>query len=832
MVLSIKDIAFKFLKYNKFIVISSIVSIMLSVALIVNLYILAENAEISLKQEIQKQYGAMDISVGYNSDSAKIINKQMLEKIVSLPYVNNVSKVLIGKLNIDYRNSQEFKVYSVGVQNDFLSKSKYKYTKDIRTNEVVLNQGLAEGLQKSEGDQINVNGRSLKIIEIIGNIKQDSAMPDMLIINHTTLQNLLNDGKEATYVMLKLTNKSQNLAVADELHHIDRDLRVDIIEEQEFMKNNIASLKTFLIFLSVLILIISALLVLSNFQIFLYNYRNQFALIRALGGSSGQAFKLVFIQCTFINTIGIILAFTISYASCSYLLDLFNNLFPFKASSIQFPYLKAVLISCASFLIIELFMLIPAIKSSKILPLRIMQSNEDIEIDHKYSKRWGISILIIAGIVLMLANLKTNSGNSMLFGVIASILLIVGIYILFMYYLKQILGFFLPVFKIIGGNASFVALKNLIPQVKNNGPIIIAISTMIIISVFGGNTFKTLRINDESFLRQQYPSDIVVTDRNKLDSKIDLSFKPDLDKLQGVKHTSILSDGNSIVVQTQKGLRPLKYSLANLRSMIDAGLIPRIDGDIRTTIVVTKAFAEENNLAAGDSIYIKQREHDGKSIAGMNNKTGFTSIRIGAIVEEIPAISYDQALIDWSNEEYNGGPGVFQKALVMTENQDATMKDLKLLRQKYPSIKWGTLTQALEESEQIFYQRWAFFIVFLVIILCALFLGIFNILMNNMVTKRKEYAILRTLELDKKGLIKVLLTQALAFILVGVILGWLLGMAITIVLSVAEHGYLNIHVQYQLTSIIISVLVLLTIFIFTPFAINLANKKISEEIKM
>jgi ABC-type antimicrobial peptide transport system permease subunit len=831
MILSLKDIAFKLLKNNKFIVISSIVSIMLAVTLIVNLFVLAENAEISLEQEIQKQYGAMDISVGYNSDSAKIISKQMIEKIDSLPYINNVSKVLIGKLNIDYGNSQDFMVYSVGVQNDFLSKSKYKYTKDILTNEVILNQGLAEGLRKSEGDQINVNGRSLKIIEIIDNIQQDSAMPDMLIANHATLQSLLNDGKEATYVMLKLSDKSRNLEVANELQKIDRDFRVDIAEEQEFMKTNIANLKTFQIFLSILILIISSLLVLSNFQIFLYNYRNQFALIRALGGSSGQAFKLVFIQCTFINIIGIILAFAISYISCSYLLDLFNNLFSFKASSIKFPYITAGLVSCASFLIIELFMLIPAIKSSKILPLRIMQSNEEIAINYKYSKRWGISILILAGTVLVSAIVRKNSGDSMLLGVIASILLTVGIYILFMYYLKQILGFFLPAIKIIGGNASFVAIKNLIPQVKNNGPIIIAISTMIIISVFGGNTFKTLKINDESFLRQQYPADIVVTDRNKLDSKLDSSFKSDLDKLQGVKHTSILSDG-SMFVQTEKGLRPLRYSLANLEPMVQAGLIPRIDGDIRTTIVVTKAFANENHLAVGDIIYIKPRAHDGEPNTAVDTKNGFKGISIGAIVDKVPAISYDQALIDWSNEGFNGETGVFLKALVMTDNQDATMKDLKLLRQKYPSIKWGTLTQALEESEQIFYQRWAFFIVFLVIIFCALFLGIFNILMNNMVTKRKEYAILRTLELDKKGMIKVLLTQALVFILVGVILGCLLGMAITLVLSFAEHGYLSINVQYQLTSIIISVLILLTIFIFTPFAINLANKKISEEIKI
>ncbi len=830
MIFSIKDISFKLLKSNRFVVISSIVSIMLSVALIINLFVLTSNAEISLKQELQKQYGDMDISVGFNSDSEKIINKQMAEKIISLPYVNDASKVLIGQLNIDCGNGNEFKIYSVGVENDTLSKSRYNYNKDILEDEVALNKGLAEGLQKSEGEQINVGGRNLKIIETLGNLKQDSAMPDMLIINRSTLQSFLNNGKDATYIMLKLSDKGKNLKVADELHNIDKDLRVDIAEEEEFMKNNLSSLKIFLIILSSLILVMSSLFILSNFQIFLYNYRHQFAVIRALGGSSHQAFKLVFIQCTFINILGILLAFTASYLSSKYLIGIFNHLFSLKASVIEFPYLTAIIIACLSFVVVQLFMLIPALKSSKILPLKIMQSNEVIESKNKYSKRLGVIILALA--VLVFSNgVARNDTNSMLFGLVSSMLLVVGVYILFMFYLKQILGFFLPALKILGGNASFVAIKNLIPQVRNNALIIIAISTMIIIAVFCGNTFKTLRINDESFLRQQYPADIVITDRNKLDSKLDSSFKSDLDKLQGVKHTSILSDG-SMVVQTEKGLRPLSYSIANLEPMVDAGLIPRIDGDIRTTIVVTKAFAEENKLVVGDIISVKQRANDGKSVAAMDNQTGFKSIRVGAIADAVPAIVYDQALIDWSYKDYIGEPGVFQKALVMTDNQDAAMEDLKLLRQKYPSIKWGTLSQALEESKQIFKQRWSFFIIVLVIIFCALFLGIFNTLMNNLLTKRKEYAVLRTLGLDKKGLIKVIITQAMVFIFIGVILGCILGMAITMILSFMENGHLDIHFEYQLISIIISVLVLLSIFIFTPFAVNLANKKISEEIKI
>jgi len=831
MIFSIKDISLKLLKSNRLIVISSIVSIMLSVALIINLFVLTSNAELSLKQEMQKQYGDMDISVGFNSDSEKIITKQMAEKIISLPYVNDTSKVLVGQLNLDYRNENGFKIYSVGVENDTLSKSRYHYNKDISENEVVLNKGLAEALQKSKGEQINVGGRNLKIIDTLDNLKQDSSMPDMLIISRSTFQSLSNNGKDASYIMLKLSDKGKNMEVANELHNIDKDLRVDIAEEEEFMKNNLSSLNTFLFILSALILVMSSLFVLSNFQIFLYNYRHQFALIRALGGSSHQAFKLVFIQCTFINILGILLAFAASYLSSKYLIGIFNHLFSLNASAIEFPYLTAIIIACISFAVIQLFMLIPALKSSKILPLQIMQNNEVIESKYKYSKRLGIIVLALA-VFVFLSGVARNDANNVLLGLVSSMLLVAGVYILFMFYLKQILSLFLPAFRIFGGNASFVAIKNLIPQVKNNALIIIAISTMIIIAVLGGNMFKTIRANDELFLRQQYPSNIVVTDRNKLDSKLDSSFKSEMDKLDGVTNTTVLSMGSSAFLKTNKGLEHLYYFLANLEPMAESGIIPKISGDISNTIVVSKEFAQEHNLNIGDSIEIKRRMDDGKSITEIDENTGFESVSISAIVDKIPAAQGEQVMFDWSNEKYKDNNTFFYKALITTDDQNATMKDLKLLRQKYPSIKWGTLSQALEESEQIFYQRWAFFIVVLVIIFCALFLGIFNSLINNLVSKRKEYALLRTLELNKIGLIKVILTQVMVYILIGVILGCILGMAITIILSFMENGYLNFHVEYELILIIISVLIFLTIFIFTPFAINLANKKISEEIKI
>ncbi|WP_041706763.1 ABC transporter permease [Ruminiclostridium cellulolyticum] len=204
-------------------------------------------------------------------------------------------------------------------------------------------------------------------------MKQSSSVMDMLFINRNTFKDMLKGGREATYLMLKTIDKNKNLDLVNGLKAIDNDFRIDIAEENESVKESINILKIYLSVLSILVIIMCSLFIISNFQTFLYNYRNQFALIRAVGGSSKQALKIVMIQCTVINIIGVISAILVSYISSKYLINLLNSIFIIEVSEIKFSPFIALGISLCSFLGIQLFMLIPAIKSSRILPFKIME---------------------------------------------------------------------------------------------------------------------------------------------------------------------------------------------------------------------------------------------------------------------------------------------------------------------------------------------------------------------------------------------------------------------------------------------------------------------------
>ncbi|MBS7731601.1 hypothetical protein KIN10_05610, partial [Vibrio cholerae] len=71
------------------------------------------------------------------------------------------------------------------------------------------------------------------------------------------------------------------------------------------------------------------------------------------------------------------------------------------------------------------------------------------------------------------------------------------------------------------GNVSYIAIKNLVPQVRKNTFVILTVSAMMTIAVFGSVMLKTIQQNEENYLKEQYPTSIVLTSRLGYDSNIE-----------------------------------------------------------------------------------------------------------------------------------------------------------------------------------------------------------------------------------------------------------------------------------------------------------------------
>ncbi|PEN60261.1 ABC transporter permease [Bacillus wiedmannii] len=800
MIKSVRGLGLRFFKKNKFTAISSIVSVMLAVSLIVTMIVFSSHAKQSVINEVKNVYGDMDLSVGYNPDQNKLMDKSLLQNIKKQENIEYMSKVLVNHLQV---NKLNVAIYTVGVQNDSLSKSRYHFSENLSNEEVTLNDGLAETLQVKVGEKIEIENKSYVVKEVLPDIEAGGSAPDILILSEDAVKQHVYEktGKhnEATYVLIKAKENADVLALSSQIHKIDEELRIDIAEEDEFFKSNLASLHIFIIVLSILILIITALLLMSNFEVFLYKYKSQFAIMRSMGATTKQMFKVIFIQCSVINFFGGIFGLLLAVISDRFLQSWLEQLFAFQMNSMGFDYEVAIVTMICSIFFIELFMLYPSYRSSKILPVKLMRENEESDFSNKKTRSIMGKFLFISSIFLT----------------------VLGVYILFPTYLSSILIVCLPIMKKIFGRNTFVAIKNVIPQVRKNTFVILMISTMMVIVVFGSTIFKTMQKNNERYLKREFPTHIVVENRLTNDSTITLPHIQNIFKeISSVKGASTISTNSLAELKQGENYITFDYNLGDLKEMEKQGLLPEVPANLENSIIVTKELAERYKLHAGDIVQLGLFSEQEQKVRPTSK------MEIGVIVNELP--NSPSVLMDWSNVTYKQDYTVFERAFISSNNERETLEQLKKLKGQYPQLKISSYTQSLKQSNLMFQQRWSIFIVVIVVILFSVTLGVCNTLINNIQSKRKEFAILRAITVKKKGIVQVILTQVNLYVLIGIVLGAVIGILLTYMVSIIDRTPL--FFDFQLIVTVIAGIFGIVHIIFIPFANRIGKRDIVEEL--
>lgn len=62
-----------------------------------------------------------------------------------------------------YQTNDFLDIYMVGVVDDAINKSLYKYTKDVKGNSVIINDSLSQRENKKVGDVFRLMERTLKL---------------------------------------------------------------------------------------------------------------------------------------------------------------------------------------------------------------------------------------------------------------------------------------------------------------------------------------------------------------------------------------------------------------------------------------------------------------------------------------------------------------------------------------------------------------------------------------------------------------------------------------------------------------------------------------------
>ncbi|MDR5588109.1 ABC transporter permease [Clostridium aquiflavi] len=820
MIKNLRDLSKRFFISNKAITISSIIAIALSILLITSLMNFSINSENNLKKETLEKFGAFEIQCGYEIDSSKRITKDFLEETSSLEGIDKISPVIVDGVKIKINGID---TYTVGVENDELSKSKYKYNSDVEENTIIINKQLADSLKVNEGDNVLVNGNENKVIEIFNDKTYSSNSINMAIMNRKSLKEILGFLEEANYMMVKVQNNDDISKVSKELINLDKDLRVEVFQEDKNLNENINTMRYFIGFLGSLVFIMCGIFIVSNLQGYIYKYTKDFSVIKAIGGSSFQVFITVLMQTMMINITGVLSGTILSFLTCKLFLTTFEYYF--------LPILKIALIG---FLIIQIVLLIPVFKTTRILPLKAMSKNDNVEFKHKKLMKYTMIGSLITGILIILLCIITPDTKALLDAIGGFLCIYLSSFLFVMLYINKIFSLLIKPLKLIIGRSGEVSMKMLIPQVKKNSILILAITTMIVITSIGGSFVKLITLNSEQYYRKEYLTDIVLTCDDNLNYETTLKLLNDVNEIDDTV-ASVMTEGGTTAIVRNDSKGNITFSLGNLEEMEKQGLIKKFDGDGKNKVVVSEEYAKENNIVVGEKLkfinptFKNEYENMITIKEGTKDQVYEYNLEVSSI-EDDNLMNRQSVLIDMSNTKLvNDISGSLNKMYIDTTNKNIdTLLNEK--RQEYQGIKWATLENVLTETNKAIEERWKYFKLGLVILYCSMIFGIITSIKNNINSNRKEYALLRCMKFKQKDLSKMIITQSIVFLLLGDILGLTIGTIGSFIVSIFEGGTTFIVPDYTTLILICIGSIILTVFCIIPDVCKIGKEKLIVEL--
>lgn len=746
---TLRTISLKLFRAGLSHVLMTIVTVAIAVSLIVAMLSYTSSAQLKLEADTYEQYGDSHIEFGYEMEDASLLTTAQLQQVRNLDGVTAVAPVA---LNFTAQVEQ-FSPPVIGVGNDALTKSRYHFAADMAADEVIVSEMLLQTTGKSLGDTLTVAGKSMRIIETIHVPTSIVLAPRDMVLS--TLQ-APSDAEGKFALVATADQATYATTVGTAIGQLDKALRVDLQNDSEFVQRNVTSLRLFSGVLTAFILLIVGTLLLANFQLLFTKLNQQLTVLRAIGGTQRQVGKIVFVQVTTIIAMGVFIGTVAGVVMMQQGVPLLSQSLDLPPVATTIPWRAVLVAALVCFSVLQLFAMWQVRKSSRVLPFQLQQANTVKPLKWSARKSIVLSALVVLAALLLVVGLRENKplvsvvGTGLCTGVL--------LYLLpygFTWGMRKLLP-------TVRHKESYLALQQLIPQVRRNTPIILTLVGLMVILSFSTTTMKTATENGKAFLQSQYPTELIAT--------YDLADK------QGDDVAAMLAAINEV-----DGVRE-SYA----ESVITDHLVGEVYTGMQATtqvqegIVITDAYAKKMSLAVGDTLTITDRLEIEPTIwqgervfqEGVYEDHSLTLPITAITAEQTPhvAIYYSWATSD-----------AFTKLPLAKLYVDAPATQLATIEQNLdlPALHFSSKTERMAQEDMLGKQRYVLVIGTLVVLIVATLLGVLQTLWHAMYAKRGDYKIQRLLGLTPKGLQQFIVLQALAFIIYGVGAGLLLGALFT-----------------------------------------------------
>ena len=818
---NLKTIAIKLFRAASTQIMTSISIITVAVCLIMTMSMYIWNAKTQMEEEISALFGEAEMFVGYNPEQAKWITTEHLSAIEAMDGVTGVSPVLLTHTNVE---GQLNSVYTIGAKNDDLVKSRFHFNGDIEDGEVVISQRIAKLFNKQVGDTIDIEFEPYVVKEVLMPLPGAADVQSVILANDTVRNWMsINDNEVGTYTLVDIDENASPEHITQLLRELDNELRIDIVNEYDFVKANFQALSIFIVVLSVFVLMITVVLLISTFQLVFYKLKEQLMVLRALGATKKQVGQIVQTQLMAILTIGLVSGVALSLAVIKLWLPFLIEKMQLPAARTEFPIWLAFIIAAVLFFVLQVLIQWQVRKSMRLLPLQIAADNYETALRFTKGKRFVTGAVFVGACLCILVGMSNgNSGESALSILIGSLLMSFAILYMMPYLFSLLLKIGMqPVRKVLGKEA-YLACQQLMPQVRKNMPIVLSIIGLMVILIFGTTLFKSNEENEKDYIEYLFETPIAV--KNDLwDPTFTNDIVKEIEALPSVDLAYARSSYSGIDLFINDNWNEATTQSVDMAQLIERGEIHEIVGDVKNGIIVSTDYAALHGLTVGNEIPVGLWNDEYQRF----DETGLA--QVVAIVE---SKSFDSDIyFDWSSEMVQALPYdvIVKDIMVQTSNIDQTLDELSFLHEQWPALVFADYDTHTEERNQMFYQRWSLFVGVLIVLIVATCLGVIQTLLHTIYGRRADYAIQRLVGLSPNELMKLILSQVLSFVVYGLAVGIIIGIAFTKLLALVDTGgEIIFDVKILLAVSVLFIFVILVVFSVQGYWIS--RKKLANEL--
>lgn len=823
----LNDLTIKNLKLNKKRTIVTIVGIILSTALMVGIGLLFSSFQdymiretISYNGKYEAEYG--DVSL----DKLNSIDKKDFSYFYQKP---------IGFSKFDSANEYKPYIYISSVDKEYFNElhlisgrfaekdSELVISNHINTNGgasykigdiITLKYGerVVEGVntlannEYYEEETLNIVGE--KTYTIVG-IVERSNFEDYSASGYSTFTLDMNDKDGTANVFVMFNNKKKIIKQSEDLakklgynNAISYNSTLLALYGESTYGNIMKSMITMIVIMLSLVSIGCIVVIYNSFAISVMERKKEFGLLSSIGATKKQLSYTVFFEALIEGIIGIILGICGAYIGIGTVILIINNLIG------DILVLKLNLVTNIVFIIIPvIFMilvifisaLVPSRRAAKVSPIEAIRQNDDIKINKKKIKT-GKLVNKLFGIEgeIALKNIKRNKKKYRV--TIVSLFISIVLFISFSSYMNytidtasSVMGEVPYDYQIsyFGDDNDIDALDKISEIIKSNDVKEYVSYSASNLSIIGNYTYSDEYLD---FYKSAYGDDGIKALTNLKYQYISIYI---LDDISYNKYKELIGLDKDSVILLNK-FKGVSYG-NNKRVNYDIPVIN--NGDINIKICNFDDNDEDVDTTKYcnkkiDNIFITNKSFD--------------------LIEEFSYMSDFKLIVNKKLYDNISDSGThYTQYNIISDNTDNIDKLTKEL-DKYDNVNYTNVKESMKQANNMILVVKILMYGFIGLITLIGVTSVFNTISTSMALRKREFAVLRSIGLTRKGFNKILFFESLFFGLKSLIYAIPVSLGVTIIIHYALADMMSINsIVIPWKAIIISIVSVFVIVLLT-----------------